>query len=262
MFKKIVFATLTILSVFGVGFLLYNSNKSHKKVLCRGVIINIDKPKGAIQFMTKEDILSELSRKGFKIKGLDLDSINTAEIEHTLNQNPLFDESQVLSSKATGNIIINLKQKFPKYIVQIKDTLYYVGENKKFIPVNFRYMANVPIVTGELDSTMATEHSFSLIESLKGDSLLSKLVGQIYYDKEKGFILSHKMSSAPIIIGSDTTQWKDAFHKIHIFLDKIEPKIGWGRINYLNMSYKDQIVVGDKFFNKEKNKEQDIYDYD
>lgn len=262
MLKKIVFVVLVLLSVSGVIFLLYDSSKTHEKVLCSDVIINIDKPKDSFQFMTKDDILSELAQKGFKIKGKDLDSINTAKIEYSLNENPLFEDAQVLKSKATGKIVINLKQKFPKYIVQINDMLYYVGENRKFIPVNFRYMARLPIVTGDLDSITATQNSYSLIESLNRDSLLNKSVSQIYYDKEKGFILLHKMSDVPIIIGSDSTRWKDVFHKIHIFVNKLEPKIGWGRIKYLNMSYKNQIVVGDKFFTKEKNKDQDIYDYD
>lgn len=260
MLKKIVFVLLVLASVFGMGYLLFQSNKRHQNVLCKGIIVDIDKPEDACLFMTKEDVISDLKQKGFKIIGVSLDSINTSKIESVLNQNPLFSQSQVLSSKATGNIVIKLKQKYPKYIVQMRDSLYYVGENRKFIPVNFKYMANLPIITGELDSVTATQQSYSLVENLQRDSVLKEIVGQIYYDRYKGFILSCKMSSAPIIIGRDTTRWDEIFNKIHIFLKKIEPKVGWGRINYVNMSYRDQIVVGDKLINITQNKEQDIHD--
>lgn len=247
MAKKIVFGILILLSIAGVLFALFRvDNKQNAPILCQNIMVKINVPKGASQFMTVEDVIKDIRQRGFNIIGENIDSIRLDSLENVLNKNPLFTNAQVISSKLKKEITIILDQKYPKYMVQLNNKLYYVGDNKGLIPVNTNYMVDVPLVTGDIDSIVACNEAYMLVERLQKEKTLCDLVGQIYYDKHKGFILSPRIADVPIIIGVSNGSWDERLKKIYTFIEKVEPLIGWNNIKYVNLSFDNQIVVSDK----------------
>lgn len=243
MIKNIIISFLLILFIILLTFLFFYKKDDIK--LCKSIVVDIRVPQGAGQFMRDSDVINELIYKGVKLNNIPLDSVNMFKIENILNDNPLFSNAQVTRSLEKEQLIVVLEQKYPKYMVQMKDNLYYVGENKKLIPVNFKYIVDVPLVTGDIDSLTAIK-PYTLIEKIQKDSIFRNIVGQIYFSKYNGFSIVPRIANVPIILGFEDDNWNDKINKVHIFLNKIEPRIGWQKIDSVNLSFKNQIVVSYK----------------
>lgn len=242
MIKKIIYLSLAILSISLIVFVIYYGGERSKAVVCDNINVEISVPEGALAFMTAGDVIKELDNNKLKIKGVLLDSIDINHIESVLNSNSLFEASEVSKSYLNNAINIKLLQKYPKYILQCRDTMFYVGENLDLIPINMDYMVDVPMISSDNDSIYKNPSVVKLLDYISANKKWEDFFGQIYVDKKKGFIMIPRIANVSFIYGYPE-DWEKALKKTDIFLDNILPRKGWDGFEYVNLGFDGQIIV-------------------
>lgn len=258
---------IALLSVFlvGIGALLIAANNAQKNS-------SVEQPdihphvSGDNAFLSEEEVLSRLKRKGLVYPGQRKGDLLMDSIEHFIAAMPEV-KSVTVSSKLGGSWKIELWVRKPIARIQNNfDETYYLDEDGKAMPLSDNYVARVLVVTGDLPDRMSDEtyddiiNNDSLISIRKiddvyrisnyvcNDPLMQSLIGQIHRKSNGDFVLVPIVGGQKIIFGSAYSEGEvaDKFKKLKILYKEALPYEGWNKYSEISLKYDKQIVCKTK----------------
>lgn len=241
--RKILISILVIISLGYIIYTLYISSRSESlQTLVQGLDIKIDADANAQLFMSPRDVASELKVRGLDVTGRRIDSLDIKHIERSLLENPIFSSVQVYMSPQSNRLKIRVRQREAAFIVYLNSSPYYVTRERGIIPLNHDYAVQVPVVTGSIDEDLAVGRLYDLHQSIIQDSYFAGYFGHYYVDAQRGFILQPRIADGYVILGFDG-RWQEKLDKLRAFDQEVITRRGWGGIEYINLSFLDQVIV-------------------
>ncbi len=239
MIKKIFYILLAVsLAVYILFGILLPKRQLDTKV-CENVQIVITDTLDRY-FISKKEIESMLKNSGLYPKGKVLKDINTGQIEDKLEENNLIKKVQAYKTIA-GTVKIKVYQKIPLMRVMSVYGDFYVDTEAEIMPVNGKYAAYVPLVSGYVDKEFARKELFLLVNYLRDSKFWDAQIEQIYVHPDKNLELTPRIGNHQILLG-DISDFEEKFQHLRLFYEQVMDKVGWNRYSMINLKFKNQIV--------------------
>ncbi|MBO7258732.1 MAG: cell division protein FtsQ [Paludibacteraceae bacterium] len=225
-----------------IAYLLFAVGLSHRDVPtlpCTQVrIILVDSIQR--QFISSKSITNQLKQKGIYPQGKNLSDISTEEIEAALLANPVIQSAECYKTTA-GIVKIRIKQRTPMFRVMLSDGGYYVDNQREIMPVLQGCASYVPLVSGRVGKTFATQELFDFITYLEEDELWHNQITQIHITEQQEIILIPRVGNHRIELGK-LTNYEQKMEKLRqLYLNGFN-KLGWKPYTAIDLRYKGQAV--------------------
>jgi cell division protein FtsQ len=253
--KKIAYALmwcmLTAVLVMSLAFI----NKQENATRCSEVNVRIE-PTEAAYFVDRDMILKTIRKDGNekKIIGMNINSINTPNLETRLRNNPMIKAAEVYTDM-NGKLYINTWQRRPVLrIINSFGESYYLDEDGLKMPVSPDYTAHVPVATGFIfehgkgrDSaqSLVGKDLFKIATYVDKDTFWNAQIEQIFVTAESEFILIPAVGGQTIHFGS-ASEMEDKFRRLMLFYREAMNRVGWDTYSNIDVRFKNQIVCKKK----------------
>jgi len=255
--KKILNISMWLIIIAGLAVLVGFIESEHKKITCKGLLVEIDYGKAEI-LISEADISKRIHEKFDTLVGKKISEINSVTIENDINGIDFIESADVYST-LTGLMKIKVTQRNP--IVRVMNKYgqnYYIGEKGNLIPVKYGYSSRVPVASGNISlrfsdtlnlrlSTINSELKdlYQLSTYIYNDVFLKAQIEQIYVNQDKEFELVPKVGRHLVLFGG-LNDMETKFDKLKIFYDKGIRKAGWNTYKTINLKFKDQVICEKK----------------
>lgn len=192
------------------------------------------------QFISSSNIITQLKQHGVFPKGMALNEISTEKIESVLLSNPVIQSAECYKT-ASGLIKIRIKQRIPKFRVMLSEGGYYVDTRREIMPVMSGCASYVPVVSGRVSKTFATQELFDFIDYLEKDDLWQNQITQIHITEHQEIILIPRVGNHRIELGSLTDYEKKMQKLRHLYVNGFS-KLGWKSYSAIDLRYNGQVV--------------------
>jgi len=191
-------------------------------------------------FVSESDLVSILKKADLNPIKKPMDAINTDKIETELKKNEMI--ARVEAYKTPSGIIkLEVEQKIPILRVISSRGNFYVDNLGTTMPVSFRYVADVPLVSGYVEKELAITDLYKFALFLQENKFWNNQIEQIYVHPDNEVELIPRVGNHRIVLGS-FDNFEEKLDNLRLFYDKVVPKTGWEKYSILNLKYKDQIV--------------------
>ena len=183
---------------------------------------------------------------------LEVDSIikNINRIEKNILLNP-YVKTLKLYQDLNNRLLVDVIQYHPiARIVSEKNKDLYIDLDGNIFPTSIKFSERVILIHIDdnlnfnfrnLNSTDFGQKIFSLINYIKNNDFLKKIISDIDIKEDKNIIIYPQVSKQKIIFGyPDEIDVK--FDKLIFFYKKILPAKGWNTYRSVNLKFKNQIV--------------------
>lgn len=264
--KKIAVISAWCLSFLALVVSLSFVSKSTKNIVVNNIAVvlhNVDEN----QFITEAEVKKYLNDRNDRILSERYRSINTAEIENALNAHSAIENAEV-SEDLHGEIKLEIVQRTPVLrIINKNGESYYIDSQYKLMPLNENYSANVLIASGELMEPFDRREQFrvdqiarnklfsevSLLDDvvlvakkITADSLLAKMIHQIYVNKDRELELFPIIGGHRIVLGQ-CENVGEKLNKLKLFYKEgLNKSDGWTKYSTINLKYKNLVVCTKK----------------
>jgi cell division protein FtsQ len=213
-------------------------------------------------FLTEDELLVRLKRKGLVFEGQRMEELNTAAIEAFIHEMHEVESVEVFKRMA-GNWDIRLKVRRPlARIFNTQGESFYVDSKGATMDPSPNFTARVLIFSGNISDRSDT---LTVGEIVKNDSLvqarqlddvyrlakyisenkfLKAQIAQVHRTLEGDFVLIPQVGNHKIIFGSAYTnaEVKEKLDKLVVFYEEGLPYEGWSKYETINVKFKNQIV--------------------
>lgn len=258
-FKRILRLAVWLLLIIGTGVMLGFVKKEHNRINCETVDVTIDNVDDN-EFVNRADILQMALENRDKLSGQQLMTIDINKLEKIFNTHPAVAKAEVFENIA-GDITINIQQKRPiARIITAMGESYYIDSEGKLMLWSRNYTARVPVITGEIYESFATNNLIDFSSNDINDSLLkkNKLFGLYrlakYIDSDEFWkaqiqqiTVGNDVELIPTIgnhkiIFGDCTEIDSKFRKLMIFYNRGLSKVGWNAYKEINLKFKNNVI--------------------
>jgi cell division protein FtsQ len=114
-----------------------------------------------------------------------------------------------------------------------------------FIKDKFSHKSVPEIINNDsLKSIKKIDEIYRISSYVCNDTLMSKLIGQVYLEKNGDFILIPLLGDQKIIFGSAYSEQEinEKFDRLRVFYEEAMPYEGWDKYNEISVKYEGQIV--------------------
>ena len=257
--KKIIQISLWLLLFAGIVVITGFAVAEKKSVKCTklDVFINDSQP---ITFINQTEIYQLIQQTFGALPGRFISTINTEQIENTLDRNPYINEANVYTS-LLGEITVDISRERPLVrIINEFNESFYLSETGKPMPVKENFTHKAIIATGFItekysdimhrkfayttDSaycrSMLTK-LFHLASVLENDPYLDEIIEQIYVNNYGEIELVPAKGDFLIILGG-IEDLEIRLENLLAFYGAGLPKMGDQKIESINLKYKNQVV--------------------
>jgi cell division protein FtsQ len=143
-------------------------------------------------------------------------------------------------------------QKQPFYRVMPRSgASYYVGVDKRRIPLSDRYTYRALVVTGHVPQEPAGKDSlqhnksyeiYELVEAIYNDPFISRLAGEVHVLQNGEYLLIPRVGNHRILLGN-SQNLPVKFRNLKAFYQQALPEKGWDYYRTVNLKYKNQIIA-------------------
>ena len=191
-------------------------------------------------FVSESDLVSILRKADLNPIKKPMDAINTDKIETELKKNEMI--ARVEAYKTPSGIIkLEVEQKIPILRVISSRGNFYVDNLGTTMPVSFRYVADVPLVSGYVEKELAITDLYKFALFLQENEFWNNQIEQIYVHPDNEVELIPRVGNHRIVLGT-FDDFQEKLDNLRLFYDKVIPKVGWEKYSIINLKYKDQIV--------------------
>lgn len=233
--------------------------ENQKKIENPKISIHIE---GENAFLTKSELMERLKFRKLIFANQGVHTLNIRKIETAISS-----MAEVKKVSVYKNIGKNwfLKVELRKPIARIFNVFqqsFYIDEDGFSINRSNLHTARVLIVSGFIYDKFSRKSATEIInnDSLKSirkideiyrisnyvcnDTLLSKLIGQVYLKKNGDFVLIPLVGDQKIVFGSanSDTEVEEKFNRLRIFYYEAIPYEGWNKYDEISVKYEGQIV--------------------
>lgn len=191
-------------------------------------------------FVSESDLVSILKKASLNPLNKPMGDINTEKIEEELKKNEMIARIEAYKTPS-GIVKLEVEQKIPILRVISPRGNFYVGNLGTTMPVSFRYVADVPLVSGYVEKELAVTDLYKFALFLQENEFWNNQIEQIYVHPDNEVELIPRVGNHRIVLGS-FDNYEEKLDNLRLFYDKVIPKIGWEKYSIINLKYKDQIV--------------------
>ncbi len=246
--KAIGIGFLWVISLSGLIVLMSFIEHEKSAQQCTDVKVYIP---GNQTFVNRQEIDRILWSVGGQLKGKDLTTINTQNLEDAIKMNAFIRTAKVYADM-NGVIRVRIEQREPVLrVINIKNQDFYIDQDGMKIPVSPNFTAQVLVANGniteDLESkvrglrTPMAKDLFKLAKFIQQDTLWSEQIEQIYVNANSEIQLVPRVGDHQIIIG-DADSLERKFKNLLLFYKKAMPKVGWNTYKTINVKYLNQII--------------------
>ena len=246
--KAIGIGFLWVISLSGLIVLMSFIEHEKSTQQCTDVKVYIP---GNQTFVNRQEIDRILMSVAGQLKGKDLTTINTQNLEDAIKMNAFIRTAKVYADM-NGVIRVRVEQREPVLrVINLKNQDFYIDQDGMKIPVSPNFTAQVLVANGniaeDLESkvrglrTPLAKDLFKLAKYIQQDTLWSEQIEQIYVNTNSEIQLVPRVGDHQIIIGNaDSLERK--FKNLLLFYKKAMPKVGWNTYKTINVKYLNQII--------------------
>jgi len=247
----LLFLILTIFAVGTAALCIYSRKQDSQKV-CEYMKVYF---KDDFNFVTEEDIKSWIVGGFGNFVGQKLDSMDLCKMEQYLDGKTAIKKSEIYTTP-DGAINIIITQRKPVLRFEKKDFGFYVDDRGYVFPLQKRYEAQVPVVSGEIPVSFGPGYKGELMskreaEWMRGIIKLMNFVSnskrwsgyseRLMVEGNGDIVLKALEGKEKIIIGSPE-RMEEKFNYLEKYYDVIKPSKPDGYYSTVNLKYHGQIV--------------------
>lgn len=195
-------------------------------------------------FVNERDVLSILGKFSLNPKGHLMSEINTHKIELALLKNEMIRNVEVYKTPS-AKIKLNITQKIPVMRILGYYDNCYIDNDGNYMPISFRYVAHVPIVTGYAEKDFVMKELFNFALFLQKNDFWYNQIDQIYVQANREIELIPRVGNHRIILG-EIDGYEEKLSNLELFYKQAIPVVGWNKYKTVNLRYKNQIVCTKK----------------
>ncbi|MDO4497649.1 MAG: cell division protein FtsQ, partial [Bacteroidales bacterium] len=105
-----------------------------------------------------------------------------------------------------------------------------------------RLPVQVPLATGHISQTMATNSLYTLAQFLQNEDFWRNFFTQIYVESNGDIRLVPRVGEHTVLLGP-IDNYEEKFEHLRLFYRKVLSKTGWDRYKTINLKYKGQVVA-------------------
>jgi len=243
--KYILISIFSLLILGYLGFSIWYFSRENKEKVCSNIEIVLLENNGGKQLITELEIAQILEQNGLNPIGKSIKNIKTESIEDILHKNPLIKKIECYKTPS-GIVNIRILQRCPKFRV-VGLASYYIDNDRKIMPVSLNFSAYVPVVSGSVTATMASNELYDFVTYLEENPFWNAQIEQINVREDKKIELITRVGDAVIMLGKiDNYQIKlEKLRKLYVNGFKL---MGWNKYKVIDLQYKDQVVCNKNDF--------------
>jgi cell division protein FtsQ len=254
-FKKIATWILTIVYLFLIaGFV---SNR-YENQLCNEIKITIQDSLNS-GFLSQEDVLGILDKKGLHYLGEPLSQIDLTKLEDEILSNQIVKDCRAYTG-TNGLLYIDLTQREPFVrIIDKRGDGYYIDFDGNILALSSRFTPYVLIANGYIktpftigdavnvndlgnsNAEKTIRNIYDLALYIHQHDLWNSQFVQIYINRTGEFELVPRIGPHLIILG-EPDNYIEKLNKLEIFYKEGLNTVGWNHYLKINLKYKDQVV--------------------
>lgn len=208
--------------------------------VCKGIQFDI-RDSVETGYITTDDIIALLKRKGIDPTGQQIDEVSLRTIEEALETSPLIRNSECYKT-INGYVVVEVECRQPvlRVIANGNDN-YYIDEEGEVIE-HISKATYLPVATGHITREFAKKELLALALYLQDDELWNAQVEQIYVNAYGEIELIPRVGNHTIVFGRPDN-YAEKFDKLHTFYEKGLSEVGWERYSRINIDYNNQVIA-------------------
>ena len=246
--QNILIALLAVVLLGALVYFVLNPGRSISSEACRNIVVEVSsRGSSSPRFLTQQQVIDELSRRGLRLKGQKLDSIDLRRIERSLTELGIYDKVSAYVAPATHSVKIHLEEKNPYFLViDDRGASYYVTEGRGIIKGSTHFASYLPLVTGTLSEQYARQEVYDLFCTLQADSYYRDYYGQLQVSPQRGIVMIPRVGTTELILGKGGN-WAEKLRKWRIFAASVLPRRGMNAFSYVKLDYEGQVVAAERY---------------
>ncbi len=223
-----------------LGFAIYWTRSEASGARCAGMdVVVLDSADN--KFVTSTEIIREMDNFPSRCKGMLLSDINTDSIEIFLKHIDKI-ESASCVIRNNGKILVTIVPMHPVARIFDNGDSYYINREGKRIVADARYYLDVPVISGQFDSTHTAVRLLPVLDYIASDSTWNSLVSMVKVDRKDNILLI-PMIRGHIINFGDENDIDNKFARLHRIYKDVLPLKGWDYYDTLSVKWRGQVVA-------------------
>jgi cell division protein FtsQ len=237
--KRILQIGVWLFTAYLIAAVIFFTHRIENTV-CHDVILIIKDSVNA-GFITKREITDILQRAKLDPKNKLMDIVETRAIEETLSKHVLIDRVECYKT-LSGKLCVEVNQRIPILrIISRNGENYYIDNKGKVMPVNIKSVTHLPVVTGSVDKSFATNTLYKLGLFLYKNKFWDAQIEQINVLSKEEIELVPRVGDHIIFFGTAENLEKK-FDRLQKFYLQALNKVGWNKYSHINLEFENQIV--------------------
>ncbi len=243
--KKVLTIIAATAVVVYIVYAIFHFNRERDNSLCMGVEVAI-MDSSDIQFIHPGDVKNVIKDMEPELAGKNMNSLNTTQIERTLVKRLIAIKDVEVYKTPESKLRINIWQRHPVLRI-IKDSGFdcYIDSEGKSMPIPSLDPAYVPVATGVISDTFATNTLFKFAKFLQKDKFWNAQIEQ-FHVKYNGDVNLVPRVGGHIIEMGKLTNYKEKLDKLEKVYAEAFPEKGWDIYSTINLKFDQQVVCTKK----------------
>ena len=207
--------------------------------VCQGVKVNI--LEGITEgFLTDKDVRQLLIEEKIDPTGQDLANVNTRDIEERLQTKEFIDHVEVYKTQG-GNVVIDLRQRFPVlHVLASNGSNYYVDESGKLLS-NTNYACDLIVATGSISPAYAKRVLAPIGNILVNDGFWYNQIVQINILPDSTVEMVPRVGEHILYLGQPVGV-KRKLERLRKFYVYGLNEAGWNKYKRISAEFDNQII--------------------
>lgn len=240
--KGVIRCLLSVVLMCYLAFALFMANDMAAREMCAGIDIKVLQREGSRNFVTGGEVRRLLDEWGLDDVNRPVSTINLQEIEDRLNGIVNIEHASV-ERLANRKVRVNVTPMIPVARVFDRNSSYYINQSGKRLTANHRFRLDVPVITGDFDSSHDAVSLIPLVERLSADPDWNAIVAQISVEPKTHDVILVPMIRGHVVNLGDTADIDDKLERVMLMYHKVLPLKGWNYYDTISVKWGGQVVA-------------------
>ena len=188
-----------------------------------------------------QDLYNHLRKQHLLPQGKPCAAIDLAAIEQSIASIDLLSSIDCYY-KQNGDtyLVVEQRRPFVRVVTDEADN-YYLDREGERIAIDTMYVADVPLLTGNIDDRVSAVSLLPLVEYVTTHEFWRNQVAQIHVSPQHEVVIYPYVGNHVVILG-DTSNYEKKLESVLALYNQAMPQVGWNAYDTISVKYKDQIV--------------------
>ena len=192
-------------------------------------------------FVTREEVVALLEKKGVNPIGKPLERVRTETLEKVLNEHPLIERTECYLTPA-GHLCVEVSQRIPILrVMGDNGENYYIDNKGSVIPPEARCVAHLAVATGKIEKSFAMRDLYKFAVFLQQNSFWRAQVEQIHVLPDSTLEVVPRVGDHVIYLGQ-ASDFKRKLGRVEELYRKGLNRVGWNKYGRINVEFDNQII--------------------